>query len=44
MKSINNLPLCVSLPLEMIQTIDRLRGDVSRSRFVLRLLEKGLKK
>jgi len=29
----------VSLPVEMIQELDHERGDVTRSRFVLRALE-----
>lgn len=31
-----------SIPIELYQRIDRERGDVSRSRFILRLIEKGL--
>ena len=34
-------PLCVTLPIQLIKRIDNDRGDVSRSRFVLRLLEKA---
>ena len=31
----------VSLPIKLVQKIDDSRGDVSRSKFVHRLLEKG---
>jgi len=36
--------LSITLPVGIVETIDKMRGDVNRSRFVLRLLEKGLKK
>ena len=32
----------LSLPTQLFDTIDARRGEVSRSRFILRLLEKGL--
>jgi len=35
--------LNVSLPNEMIEKLNSLRGDVSLSRFVLRMIELGLK-
>ncbi len=31
----------VSLPIKFVQKIDDSRGDISRSKFVHRLLEKG---
>jgi metal-responsive CopG/Arc/MetJ family transcriptional regulator len=31
----------LSLPIELMQKIDNERGDVSRSRFVLRLIEQA---
>ena len=36
-----NETICVTLPEKLIQKIDSDRHDVSRSRFVLRLLEKA---
>jgi hypothetical protein len=33
------IPLGLSLSNELIQTIDTKRGDISRSRFIQRLLE-----
>lgn len=30
----------LSLPAELVRKIDRERGDISRSRYILRLLEK----
>ena len=33
----------LSLPEELMQRIDRERGDVPRSRFLLRLIEAGYK-
>ena len=35
----NKIARGISFPKKMIKTIDRERGDVSRSRFILRLLE-----
>jgi metal-responsive CopG/Arc/MetJ family transcriptional regulator len=35
----NKIAMGISFPKKMIKTIDRERGDVSRSRFILRLLE-----
>jgi metal-responsive CopG/Arc/MetJ family transcriptional regulator len=35
----NKIATGISFPKKMIRTIDKERGDVSRSRFVLRLLE-----
>jgi metal-responsive CopG/Arc/MetJ family transcriptional regulator len=36
-----NETICVTLPEKLIQKIDSDRHDVSRSRFVMRLLEKA---
>ena len=38
-----SLPIGISLPEELIERIDSERGDVNRSRFILRLIELGLK-
>ena len=38
----NNYPVSVSLPKVMLDKIDAVRGDVTRSRFILRLIERGL--
>ena len=35
----NKIAMGISFPKKMIKNIDQERGDVSRSRFVLRLLE-----
>lgn len=35
------IPFGISLPKKLLDSIDQERGDVSRSRFILRLLEKG---
>lgn len=35
------VPTGLSLPIEMMQKIENDRGDVSRSRYLLRLLEKA---
>jgi hypothetical protein len=31
----------VSMPIDILHTIDNIRGDVSRSRFLLRILEEA---
>jgi metal-responsive CopG/Arc/MetJ family transcriptional regulator len=36
------LTISLTIPEKVISTIDKKRGDVSRSRFVTKLLEKGL--
>ena len=38
----NNAPFGFSLPKDLIELIDRERGDISRSKYVLRLIEKSL--
>jgi len=35
-----NIATGISLPSDLIQKIDALRGDIPRSRFILRVLEK----
>ena len=37
---INHKSVGTSLPIDLLARIDRERGDISRSRFILRLLEK----
>lgn len=34
------IPTGLSLPIELMRQIDSERGDISRSRYVLRILEK----
>jgi metal-responsive CopG/Arc/MetJ family transcriptional regulator len=36
--------ISISLPPKMVWKIDKVRGDVSRSRYILRILEKELEK
>lgn len=38
-----NIPISVSLPLRVINMIDLERSDISRSRYILRLIENGRK-
>lgn len=40
LKNKKNIPFGISLPPEIVDSIDFERGDVSRSRFLLRILEK----
>lgn len=35
--------ISLTIPLELLKKIDGRRGDVPRSKFILRLLESGLK-
>ena len=37
-----NIPVGISLPAEMIERIDKERGDITRSRYVLRMIERSL--
>lgn len=37
---INHKSVGTSLPIKLLARIDRERGDISRSRFILRMLEK----
>ena len=37
----NSIPIGISLPIELVKKIDRERHDVSRSRYILRLIEKN---
>ena len=39
-----NIPCGTSFPKELIETIDKERGDIPRSRFIFRLIEQGLSK
>jgi metal-responsive CopG/Arc/MetJ family transcriptional regulator len=32
----------ISLPLEVLEKVDAVRNDISRSRFILRLIERSL--
>lgn len=34
-----NIPISLSLPMSVIKMIDRERSDISRSRYILRLIE-----
>lgn len=36
-------PIGISLPEDIVEKIDTMRGDVTRSRFILRLIESSLK-
>jgi len=36
--------ISLSLPLELLERIDAIRGDVSRSKFVAKILEKSMKR
>ena len=40
--TINNLVIGLSLPKEIVEVVDLKRGDISRSKYVYRLLEKSL--
>ena len=33
--------VCLTLPMDVLTKIDQSRGDVSRSRYILRLVEKA---
>jgi hypothetical protein len=35
--------VCLTLPQKILEKIDKERGDINRSRYVLRLLEKAYK-
>lgn len=39
-----NVPFGLSLPKELMKSIDEKRGDISRSKFVSRLLERNFSK
>jgi metal-responsive CopG/Arc/MetJ family transcriptional regulator len=41
-KKMNSVPIGISLPIELIKKIDKERHDVSRSRYILRLIEKNV--
>jgi metal-responsive CopG/Arc/MetJ family transcriptional regulator len=38
-----NTPIGISLPNNILEQIDDARGDITRSRFILRLIEIGFK-
>jgi metal-responsive CopG/Arc/MetJ family transcriptional regulator len=38
----SSIPIGISLPIELIKKIDKERHDVSRSRYILRLIENGV--
>lgn len=40
----SSIKLTITIPGEIYERIEKQRGDVSRSRFFLRLIEKGLVK
>ena len=42
-QNIHKNPIGISLPEDIIQEIDTQRGDVARSRYILRLIEASLK-
>jgi len=37
----NVLTVAISLPKEMVERIDEDRGDITRSRYILRMIEKA---
>ena len=39
--SVQSKPVSLTIPKQMLEKIDESRGDVSRSRYVLRLIEKA---
>jgi hypothetical protein len=41
-RSINAYSFGISLPRDTVKKIDSIRSDVCRSKFILRLIEKGL--
>jgi metal-responsive CopG/Arc/MetJ family transcriptional regulator len=41
-KKMNSIPIGISLPIELVKKIDKERHDVSRSRYILRLVEKDV--
>lgn len=43
-KDNRHVPFGLSLPIDFLEAIDRERGDISRSKYVLRLLEKNCQK
>ena len=42
-KNMNSIPIGISLPIELVKKIDKERHDVSRSRYILRLIEKNVR-
>ena len=43
MKKITTEGFGISLPIHLVKQIDELRGDVTRSRFIQRLIEESLR-
>jgi hypothetical protein len=41
-KNMHSIPIGISLPIELVKKIDKERHDVSRSRYILRLIEKNV--
>jgi hypothetical protein len=41
-RTVNSFATGISLPLRVLETVDSIRKDVPRSRFILRLIEQGL--
>jgi metal-responsive CopG/Arc/MetJ family transcriptional regulator len=41
-KKMKSIPIGISLPIELVKKIDQERHDVSRSRYILRLIEKNV--
>lgn len=41
---LNKYAVSVSLPLDILKMVDVERGDINRSKYMLRLIQKGLAK
>jgi metal-responsive CopG/Arc/MetJ family transcriptional regulator len=41
--NMSSIPIGISLPIELVMKIDKERHDVSRSRYILRLIEKNVR-
>jgi hypothetical protein len=41
-RTANSFSTGITLPLNVLETVDSVRKDIPRSRFILRLIEKGL--
>lgn len=39
----NNIPFSITLPKELLSRIDKERGDVTRSRYLLRIIQEYFK-
>jgi len=40
--NMSSIPIGISLPIDLVKKIDKERHDVSRSRYILRLIEKNV--